>query len=77
MATQYYMSITDDVRTVRDVDHAGTSGTAADNYELRIGNGTYLPSQQEALLALEKFERWIVQGGLNQAGANLPASAAG
>jgi hypothetical protein len=55
-----------------DVDHAGTSSTAADNIELRMGNGTYLPDRREVLMALERFERWIIQGGLDQAGANLP-----
>ena len=72
MTTTYYASITSDVRTFKDVDHAGTSGTAADIIEIRIGNGTYVPTRMEALLAMEAFERWIVQGGLDQLGANLP-----
>jgi len=61
------------------VSHAGTSGTAADIIELRMGNGSYVPSRAEVLWALETFERWIVQGGLDQAGANMapPAHAGG
>jgi hypothetical protein len=72
MTTTYYASITGDVRTFSDVDHAGTSSTAADIIEIRMGNGTYVPTRMEVLLACEKFERWIVQGGLDQLGANLP-----
>ena len=79
MATTYYMSITSDVRKQVDVDNVGTTSVTADIIELRVGNGTYSPSREEALIALRKFERFIVQGGLNSAGANLPlpAEAAG
>jgi len=77
MTTTYYASITSDVRTLNDVSHAGTSSTAADIIELRIGNGSYVPSRTEALMACETFERWIIQGGLDQAGANLPPPAHG
>lgn len=82
MTTTYYMSITSDVRSMKDLDasgvgHAGTSSTAADIIELRSGNGTYVPSRDELLLAIEMFERWIMQGGLKQAGANLPPPASG
>lgn len=76
MATQYYASV-NDFRTMKDVAHAGTSGTAADLMEVRIGDGTYLPSREEALLGLLILQRWIMQGGLNQAGANLPIPASG
>jgi hypothetical protein len=72
LAATYYASIVTPGSYVLDVDHAGTSSTAADNIELRMGNGTYLPDRREVLLALERFERWIIQGGLDQAGANLP-----
>lgn len=75
MAATYYASITGDVRTFKDVDHSGTASTAADIVEIRMGNGTYVPTQQEVLLAMEVFERWVIQGGLNQAGANLPPNA--
>ena len=72
MATTFYASINTPGALYLDVDHAGTSSTAADNIELRMGNGTFAPDRREVLLALERFERWIIQGGLDQAGANLP-----
>lgn len=75
MTTTYYASITSDVRTFGDVDNAGTSSTSTDIIELRMGNGTYAPSRQECYLALKKFQRWLEQGGLDQAGANLPTPA--
>lgn len=72
MATTFYASINTEAALQLDVDHAGTSSTAADNIELRMGNGTYSPDRREVLLALVRFRRWILQGGLDQAGANLP-----
>lgn len=79
MTTTYYVSITSDVRKFLDADNSGTASTTTDIIELRMGNGTYAPSREECLLALRRFERWIVQGGLDQNGANLPlpAEAAG
>jgi hypothetical protein len=78
LATTYYASITSDARTLsKDVDHAGTSSTAADVFEIRMGNGTYAPSRFEVLMAMEKFERWIVNGGLDGLGANLPVNTGG
>lgn len=75
MATTYYASFTSDVSTMHDPDHSGTSGTSGDIIELRMGNGTYVPTRFEVLKALELFERWIVQGGLDGAGVNLPPNA--
>ncbi len=72
MATQYYASVNDMDTVAKDVAHAGTSGTAADIIELRMGDGTYVPTQREVLNALEIFERWIIENGLDGAGANLP-----
>lgn len=72
MASTFYASINTPPDYFTDVDNAGTSSTSTDNIELRIGNGTYSPTRREALLALERFERWIIQGGLDQLGANLP-----
>jgi hypothetical protein len=31
-------------------------------------------TQRQVLNALERFERWIIQNGLNGVGANLPAN---
>lgn len=72
MATTFYASINTSPTNFTDVDHAGTSSTAGDDFEFRMGNGTTVPDRRSALLALERIERWIIQGGLNQAGANLP-----
>ncbi len=87
MTATYYASVTNSVRTMRDFGaaddagttdgHVGTSSTATDILEIRIGNGTYLPSRDEVLLYLKQVERWVMQGGLNQAGANLPVPASG
>ncbi len=72
MAAQYYVSV-NDARTMKDAAHVGTSGTATDIFELRIGDGTYLPSITETILAMKIIERFLIQNGLDQAGANLPA----
>jgi len=75
MATQYYVSILKDSSSFDQTTanlHNGTSSTAADNYEFRMGNGTYLPDRHQALLALETIKRYIQQNGLNGLGANLP-----
>lgn len=37
-----------------------------------MGNGTYVPTLTEVLMAMSVLERWIIQNGLDQAGANLP-----
>ena len=73
MTTTYYVSITSDASLLaKDPDNAGTSSTAADIIELRVGNGTYAPDRAEVLKALERFWRFYAQGGLKGAGANVP-----
>lgn len=72
MTTTYYCSITTDPAAFTDVDNSGTTSTSTDIIELRMGNGTYAPNRMQVELALRRFERWLVQGGLDQAGANLP-----
>lgn len=72
MATQYYMSVNDMDTVSAEVASAGTSSTAADVVELRVGDATYVPTQREVLNALEIFKRWIISNGLSGAGANLP-----
>ncbi len=74
MAAQYYMSANDGDIYSKDVEHAGTSSTATDLIELRIGDGTTIPGQRQVLNVLKRFERWIIQNGLDGAGANLPAN---
>ncbi len=65
----------------KDPDHVSTdaaftgatvSPQPTDNFELRIGNATTVPTQRQVLNWLELVERWIVQNGLNGLGANLP-----
>lgn len=72
MAATYYASITTVPSSFTDVDNNGTASTAADIIELRMGNGTYAPTRHEVIDALRRFERWVIQGGLDQAGANVP-----
>jgi len=74
LADIYYAGITADMRTMADVV-SGTSTTATLDLELRIGDGTNTPSRDAVLLGLKNLERWIMQGGLNGAGANLPVKA--
>lgn len=72
MATQFFASVQVEPGNFIDVDHSGTSGTATDSFEFRMGNGTYTPNRMECIRALERIKRWLVQGGLNSAGASLP-----
>lgn len=74
MAATYYVSITSDAsKLAQDPDNFGTSSTAADIVELRVGNGTYAPDRHEVLKALERFTRFYMQGGgAAGAGTNIP-----
>ena len=73
MATQFYMSSNGGDVFSADVDHAGTSGTSTDQVELRIGDGTNAaPNARRVLNIMAQFKRWIIQGGLDGLGANLP-----
>lgn len=74
MTTTFYASANDFHTLAADVAHAGTSSTAGDACELRMGNGTYAPTAHEVLIFLEICKRWIIQGGTDQLGANLPAN---
>jgi hypothetical protein len=68
----YYMSVTSDYDAIsKDPDNVGTSTSAADKIELRMDQTN---TQRQVLNALERFERWIIQNGLNGVGANLPAN---
>lgn len=75
MTTTYYASVNDMDTVTADVAHAGTSSTAGDVIEIRIGNGTYVPTHRQVFNALEIFRRWLIQRGLDGAGANLPPNA--
>jgi hypothetical protein len=66
----YFMSITNtETGDFADPDHVGSSTTAGDKVELRLDTTM---TQRQVLLAMERFERWIRQDGLNGAGASLP-----
>ena len=54
---------------MRDVVSSGSSSTAADKIELRLDTTV---TRRDALMAMNVFKRWIIQGGLKGAGANLP-----
>lgn len=71
MATIYYASVVGDAEQMADCN-SGTSSTSTDIIELRMGNGTYVPTRRECLQALKLIERWIIDSGTNGAGANLP-----
>lgn len=67
----YYMSVNHgDDSDMRDVVSAGTSSTAADKIELRFDQTAV--TRLDLIRAIHNFERWIMNGGLNGAGANLP-----
>jgi hypothetical protein len=72
LATTYYASFNDGDIISADPEHVGTSSTAGDVVEIRMGNGTVVPTQRQVLNILERLERWIIQNGLDGAGANLP-----
>lgn len=72
MATTYYMSFNNGDSHSEDPAHVGTSSTAGDIIEVRMGDGTTVPTQRQVINTLERGIRWIVQNGLNGVGANLP-----
>lgn len=74
MTTTYYASGNDGDSVSLDMEHSGTSSTAGDVFEFRMGNGSYAPTQRQCLNFIGRLRRWIVQGGLDGAGANLPSS---
>ena len=68
----YFMSVTDRAAgdTIsKDPDNVGTSTSASDKIELRMDQTC---TQRQVLNAMELFERWIIQNGLDGLGANLP-----
>jgi hypothetical protein len=57
--------------------HSGTSTSGADFIELRMmqyttGTTSTGLTRKDVLIALEVFERWILESGLIGDGANLP-----
>ena len=72
MAATYYASFNTPASLIEDADNSGTSSTASDNFEVRMGNGTYAPDRRECIMYAERYIRWIIQGGLDQLGTNIP-----
>jgi hypothetical protein len=68
----FYASITSATSTLGDMSNSGTTSTATDIIEIRMGNGTYAPSRREVYEFVLNLERWLVQGGLDQLGAFVP-----
>lgn len=68
----YYISVNPGTGTsaMTDVAAAGTSTTAGNKIELRYDQTAV--RRGDILRAMEVFKRFIIQGGLNGAGANLP-----
>ena len=75
MATTYFVGINVDPSSF-DQSAAnltvGTTTTATCVLELRMNSSTVALDRAQVLKGLEMFHRWVVQGGVNQAGANLP-----
>ena len=74
MATQFFMStngLGDHNYTTANL-HQGTSTTATDIFEFRMGDATYLPDRFECLKALDFFKNLIINGGALSQGATMP-----
>lgn len=80
MASSWYMSIThagDAASYSKEPDNTGTSSTATDEIELRILNSNSpAPTRKQVWDALERFQRWLLQGGQDFGGTNLPTDPA-
>ena len=73
MATTYYASLSSNASFfAQDPDHSGTSSTAGDWLEVRMGNGTYAPDKHECIKGLLRLVRWLEQSGVKGAGASIP-----
>ncbi len=84
MASVFYISSTSSGAgdALKDPDHVSTEASftgasvspqAGDVFELRVGNGTTVPTQRQTLNWLESVvKRWYMQNGLDGLGANLP-----
>lgn len=70
--TTYYVSANDLDTVSADPAHAGTSSTATDLIELRMGTAGTNVTHRQVMNFLAIAKRWLVQDGLAGAGANLP-----
>ena len=68
----YFMSAQDEYDLLSKApDHVGTSSTAGDKVELRFDQAL---TGRQVLNTMKRFERWLIQNGLNNAGASLPVN---
>ena len=72
MAAQYYISGNDFDTVAKDPAHVGTSSTSTDLIELRVGDGTTIPTYRQVFNFMEMVRRFYIESGVNGAGANLP-----
>lgn len=77
-ALNYYLGIKRGANMQMVSVVAGTSsGNTAADVEVRIqindGSNATNITRKDVVVALEQIEQWIMDGGLNHAGANLPA----
>lgn len=70
--TTYYMSFNDGDIFSAEPEHAGTSSTATDLIEVRMGTAGSNVTHRQVINALRRGIRWMIQAGVNGAGANLP-----
>lgn len=57
--------------------HSGTASTAGDYIELRmrVQDGSSVATgltKRDVIMAMEAFERWLIEGGLTGNGTNVP-----
>ena len=68
----YFMSTTNEYDLLSKApDNVGTSSTAADKVELRFDQAL---TGRQVINTMKRFERWLIQNGLNNAGASLPVN---
>lgn len=75
MATTFFVGINVDPSSFDQSSTnltVGTTTTSTCIMELRMNSSTVALDRPQVLKGLETIKRWVMQGGLNQAGANLP-----
>ena len=75
MATTFFVGINVDPGSLDQSTTnltVGTATTATCVLELRMNSSTVALTRHQVMMGLEMFKRWVEQGGVNQAGANLP-----
>ena len=75
MATLYISVNCDGGTLSKDPDHYGSSSTATDDIEIRLGTAGRSVSEREATVALRRIERFLRQNGFNGLGTGVPPRA--